>query len=211
MAITSGVLNGIDVSNWQSTSAYNPANYDFIIMKASEGVNYKDPMLDKHYDYISNSKNGKPTSKKLYGFYHYARPETGNTAEAEAKSFLNYVGHHAGNCLFILDWEGNALNQPVSWAKVWLDYVYKQTGVKPLIYLQQSQASSSKYKSIVDGDYGLWVAQYDSRSATSTVRTQPGATIWPVWAMWQYAENPIDKNYFNGSVVLFKKYCENSR
>lgn len=211
MAINTGVLNGIDVSNWQNTSDYNPKDWDFIIIKASEGVNWKDPMLDRHYDNINGSCNGQPNSNILYGFYHYARPETGNSAVDEAKSFLNFVGHHAGNALFALDWEYEALKYDPKWAKQWLDYVYSQTGVKPLLYIQQSEANTFKYNEIVNADYGLWVAQYDKKNASSTVRTQPGHTIWPVWAMWQYAESPFDKNYFNGTKEQFRKYCEKQK
>lgn len=189
------MLKGIDISHYQTNVSYN--NYDFVIMKATEGKTYKDPMLDKHYDGVNGSSNGKPNKEKLYGFYHYARPEN-NSYKDEAENFLKYVKHHAGNCIYALDWEGTALNYPVSWALSWLDYVYQKTGVKSLLYTQQSQAKLAKYDPIIKADYGLWVARYNK---------EVGDIRWPVWAMWQYTDKPIDHNYFNGTKEQFRKYC----
>lgn len=200
------MLLGVDISNnnkWQNVYL----DYDFVIFKASEGVNWKDPKLDEYYDNFHGSSDGKPDSK-LYGFYHYARPETGNSAIDEADSFVNYVGHHAGHALFILDWEGDALHCSVDWAKQWLDRVYEKTGVKPLIYLQQSQAKLTKYKSIRDADYGLWVAQYGINDGENHGYD---SVIWDVVAMHQFTSKPFDKSVFNGDETAFRKYCGNSK
>mgnify|MGYP002096341206 FL=1 len=104
------MLSGIDISNHQAPMDYG--DVDFVIMKASEGKSYKDARLDQHYNNVGN---------KLYGFYHYARPDTGNTPEEEADWFLSLVEHHAGKCIFALDWEGKSLNNYRSdWALSWL-------------------------------------------------------------------------------------------
>lgn len=189
------MLKGIDVSHWNKDINYDEPS--FIIIKASEGVKYKDPMLDEHYNKFSKRVDGKPVNK-LYGFYHYARPETGNTPEQEADSFLGYIGHHVGNCLLALDWEQKALTQPIEWAEQFLDYVYMNTGVKPLIYC--SASVTPKLKNIYKKDYGLWVAHYGVNS--------PKISTYPFWAMWQYTSTPLDYNYFNGNEKTFRKYCE---
>ena len=186
------MLKGIDISKWNKNVDYKSP--DFIIIKASEGVNYKDPLLDFHYNNLNSIKK----EDKLYGFYHYARPELGNSGEDEAKSFLSYVGHHAGKCLYVLDWEGNALKYPIEWAIEFLDYVYAHTGVKPLIYCSASVTKT--LQKVYEKDYGLWVAHY----GVST----PSIRVYPFWAMWQYTSSPIDCNYFNGNRNTFKKYCE---
>ena len=188
------MLRGIDVSHWNRNVDYNQ---DFIIIKASEGVGYKDPMLDTHYNNFVGNTSGKPDPNKLYGFYHYARPETGNEPEAEADSFLNYVGHHAGNCLYCLDWEGKALNYNINWALRWLRRVFEKTGVRPLIYC--SASVTTKLKPILEEDYGLWVAHYGV--------TKPKVSVYPFYAIWQYTSSPIDKDLFNGTAETFKKYC----
>lgn len=194
------MLQGIDISMHSGNSV--SLDYNFVIMKASEGVGYKDPLLDSHYDRLSGRKDGQPCDK-LYGFYHYARPDlSGNSAEAEADWFVSLVGHHKGHCIYCLDWEGKSLNYDVAYAKAWLDRVYAKTGVKPLIYLQGSEAVKSKYKIISDADYGLWVAHWGVND--------PSFANWKIWALWQYQGSPLDKNYFNGTSEQFKKYCTSS-
>lgn len=203
------MLKGVDISRYQTPDKKYVRNYDFCIMKASEGKSLKDVNLDKHYDNVRGKSDGKPDGEKLYGFYHYARPDIGNTYQQEADFFLSLVGHHAGNCLFVLDWEGKSLGYE-TWAKNWLDYVYKITGVKPLIYIQQSQAKLSKYDKIKNGDYGLWIARYNEeciKKKTPYLKDSDKAR-WGTWALWQFTESPVDTNYFNGTKTQFKKYCE---
>lgn len=196
------MLLGIDISNHNAVNQPAYKAYDFVIMKASEGRTYKDPLLDQHYDYIHGSSDGKPDKNLLYGFYHYARPENNANPKDEADNFLNLVSHHAGNCLYALDWEGIALTKSIIWARQWLDYVYKQTGVKPLFYCQSSYTKN--IQAILNGDYGLWVAHYGVQ--------KPTVHTYPFYAMWQFSSsNGLDKNYFNGTIEMFKKYCARSK
>ena len=189
------MLRGIDVSRYQRNMK-SFAGYDFVIMKATEGVTLTDICLNQHYNNLTGTVNGKPDKKKLYGFYHYAHPEN-NTPEKEAEHFLSKVGHHKGNCLFVLDWEQKALKYDIQWAIKWLDYVFKKTGVRPLIYCQASYTKN--LKKVLDKNYGLWVAHYGV--------TKPAVKVYPSWVMWQYTSTPIDKNYFNGTEEQFRKYC----
>ena len=189
------MLRGIDVSRYQKNMK-SFKGYDFVIIKATEGVTLKDVCLDQHYDTLHGSKDGKPDKNKLYGFYHYAHPEN-NTPEKEAEFFLSQVGHHKGHCLFALDWEGKALKCDIKWAITWLDYVFKKTGVRPLIYCQASYTKN--LAKVLKKNYGLWVAHYGV--------TKPNVKVYPSYAIWQYTSTPIDKNYFNGDEEQFRKYC----
>lgn len=193
------MLEGIDVSSWQSPGAINYKSYDFVIIKASEGVNFKDPGLDGHLTGLFGTSNAAPHPELCYGFYHYARPDLGNEPEEEAKSFLSYIGSQIGYCLMALDWEGDSLNYSTDWAKRWLDYVYKQTGVKPLLYIQAGQAKLDKYYSIAAADYGLWVAHWEV--------DKPTYRNWQNWAIWQYRGSPLDMDKFNGDKAAWWKYC----
>ena len=105
-----------------------------------------------------------------------------------------------------MDWEEKALNYPIIWAKGWLDYIYKQTGVKPLIYC--SAWYTNKLAPIRDADYGLWVAHY-------TGMPKPNIGVYPFWAFWQYASPEhnstgqpcvCDYDYFNGSEAALRAY-----
>lgn len=191
------MLRGVDISSWQGAVDYNA--YDFVIIKASEGVNCKDPALDRHLSGLFGTSDPTPQKNKCYGFYHYARPDLGNTPEQEARSFLSYIGTQVGNCIMALDWEGDSLKYSPEWAKGWLDYVYKQTGVKPMLYIQASQAKLAKYAPIAAADYGLWVAHWGVSS--------PTFSNWQNWAIWQWTSTPLDQNYFNGSKSAWWKYC----
>lgn len=191
------MLYGVDISSYQDNFTYS--GYDFYIMKASEGNGYKDSLLDTHYNNLHKSNDGKPDDTLLYGFYHYARPDLGNTPEEEADYFLKLVGYHAGHCIYALDWEAKALNYPAEWALAWLNRVYEKTGSRPLFYTSASHIANGKYNIIRDNNYGLWIAHYDT--------DKPALTQWPFWAMWQYTSNPFDKNYFNGNAAAWRKYC----
>lgn len=182
------MMNGVDISNHQLTV---PEGYDFYILKASEGNGFKDGRLDSHYNTLVSR------GVKNYGFYHYARPDLGNTPQAEADWFLYLVGHHAGNCIYALDLEGEALRYAdyANWAKQWLDYVYAKTGVKPLLYIQGSIASKM-YGVIGGNDYGIWAA-----SSANWYH------MFPFIVIQQSVYNNLDHDTFYGTQETWDKYC----
>lgn len=185
------MLKGCDISKWNPTT---PAGYDFYIIKASEGNGYKDGLLDQHY-------NNVKAMGKLYGFYHYARPDLGNTPEAEADWFLSLVGQHAGNAIFALDYEGDSLSYGQEWALRWLQRVYEKTGVRPVFYC--SSSALPMFEKIGKENFGLWVANWNVES--------PKIEPWSVFAFWQYTNRPIDQDYFNGTIEQYKKYCKSDK
>lgn len=188
------MLKGIDVSHHQSTGI-NLDGWDFVICKATEGCGYTDETCDKHY------QRAKAQGKKL-GVYHFARPDL-NTAEAEAKWFLSQVKGYIGEAILALDWEARALNYPVSWAKEWLDYVYKETGVRPLLYISRCPVNEKDWSSVANADYGLWVADYTGN--------KPNVKWWSFYAMWQYTSGGnLDKNIFYGTRETWDKYANPS-
>lgn len=181
-------LYGVDISNYQKHVNYSL--YSFYMIKASEGRAFRDPYLGIHY-------NGVHSEGKLFGFYHYAHPEN-NAMIDEAKHFIDFVGRHAGNAIYALDWEGKALKYGADRALQWLDFVYSQTGVRPLFYC--SDAYTARYAKIARRNYGLWVAKYSSRG--------PSHLGWPYCAMWQFASHPIDRDVFFGDPFAWKQYAK---
>lgn len=187
------MLNGIDVSNWQKTT---PRGYSFYIIKASEGVGYQDPLLAMH---LQDAKN----FNALFGFYHYARPDLGNTAEAEADYFIKVVqrvgGLYAG--ILALDFEGKALGvkNAQSWALAFLARVYEKTGVRPLLYVQGSGAAIAQaaYKQ----NFGIWAA------SSPTYYTRKGISL----AMQQNVSDNLDHDVFYGDGAAWKAYAADSR
>ena len=185
------MLKGCDLSKWNPVT---PSGYDFYLIKASEGNGYKDSALDTHF-------NAVKSAGKLYGFYHYARPDLGNTPEAEADWFLSLVGQHAGNAIFALDYEGDSLSYGQEWALRWLQRVYEKTGVRPVFYC--SSSALPMFEKIAKENFGLWVANWNVES--------PKIEPWSVFAFWQYTNRPIDQDYFNGTIEQYKKYCKSDK
>lgn len=144
-------MNGIDISAWQGDENIDLSKvpFDFCIVKATEGTSYKNRYFAAHCDAVLKKK-------KLLGAYHYAN---GGDVQKEADYFLTYVKKYIGKAILVLDWE--AKNNPLfgvkdlEWCLKWCNYVYRKTGIKPLIYIQKSAMSAVK-----KAGYGLWVAQY---------------------------------------------------
>ena len=150
-------MNGIDISAWQGDENIdlNKVPFDFCIVKATEGTSYKNRYFASHCDKVLNKK-------KLLGAYHYAN---GGDVQKEADYFLAYVKKYIGKAILVLDWE--AKNNPqfgkndLEWCLKWCSYVYRKTGIKPLIYIQKSAMNAVK-----KAGYGLWVAQYPDYEQT---------------------------------------------
>lgn len=150
-------MNGIDISAWQGDKNIDLAKvpYDFCIVKATEGTDYKNRYFTAHCDKVLNRK-------KLLGVYHYAN---GGDPQKEADYFLAYCKKYIGKAVLVLDWE--AQNNPLfgkndlEWCLKWCSYVQKKTGIKPLIYIQKSAMEAVK-----KAGYNLWVAQYPDYEQT---------------------------------------------
>lgn len=185
------MIKGIDISHWNKKDTIDKycTDHDFIIMKATEGKNFKDDALEEHY---RKSK----WYGLLRGYYHFARPDLGNSAEAEARNYLETIPEK--QALHALDVEGMAvmMDDIDSWSERWMKYVEAHTGIKPVLYTSQSQVY--KFNRVCSNNNGLWVARYNLFVGS----IKP----WKHWAIWQYTSNPIDKNKFNGNINQFMRY-----
>ena len=190
------MLRGIDISMWQPVGTGDQAA-DFVIVKATEGNGYTDPSCDAHYQRAKGQG-------KLLGVYHFARPDLGNTPEAEADWFVSQVQGYIGEAILVLDWEVQQWR--TDWAKAWLDRVYAKTGVRPLIYMSASPCNSYDWSAVASADYGLWIAGYP---AQYNVPNPPepaegempfGTGAWNgLWAIWQYSSSAgtLDRDVAN--------------
>lgn len=144
-------MNGIDISAWQGDAGIDLSKiaYDFCIVKATEGIDYKNRYFAAHCDKVLSRK-------KLLGAYHYAN---GGDVQKEADYFLAYIKKYLGKAILVLDWEAKNNHlfgvKDLEWCLQWCSYVQKKTGIKPLIYIQKSAMDAVKRCG-----YGLWVAQY---------------------------------------------------
>ena len=198
------MLKGCDISHWQSNfDAFN--SVDFAIIKATEGVGYKDPAFDTLYQRAKNSG-------KLLGVYHFARPDLNNSAVAEADWFVKVIRPYVREAILVLDWESGYLGN-VAWAKAFLDRVKEQTGIKALLYASRSPINSFDWSSVANADYGLWVADYGANTGSECNR--PVVKWWPFYILWQYTSNGrvagyngnVDLNNFYGDAETWRKYA----
>lgn len=201
------ILLGNDVSKWQGTIDWDTykKNSNFVILKATEGNGFTDPT------FLHNQAEARRVGIQL-GYYHFARPDLGNSPEVEAEYFLKTINVKDGE-LLCLDYEpASNPGDAVVWCKKWLDYVAgKLNGYKCLIYLNQSQTQGFNWQSVVDAGYGLWIAAYTYDPNNNNFQIGK----WPFAAMQQWSNKQqvpgipaaADANVFFGDLTVFKKYC----
>lgn len=195
-----GWIEGFDVSHWNGKGcvgnivATADVKMEFCIIKATEGISYTDPNV------IENAIAADDKYGLVVGLYHYARPDSGNTPEAEAAHFCKVVRDVTAECahlpFLVLDWEGKALSYPISWIEGFVNEVVRIVGCKPMIYCSASVVP--KLKGLEKLDCGIWIA-----NRTGKV---PNPTPWDVVTMWQYSSVPYDKDRFNGTVDQLLQY-----
>lgn len=197
------MLNGIDIShhNYNMRDLNDLNSLDFVIMKATEGVRFRDNKMPIYMNILRDNM--------LCGFYHFARPDLGNDPEDEALHFLSYVKKYITNrSMLMLDVEADALKVKNldSWCSVWVQVVDVETGILPLIYT--SAGETKRFPATAALGCGLWVAKWGTKP------TKKQIAPWPFWAIWQYINQGIfsgvrcDLDVFNGERDQYMKYCK---
>jgi lysozyme len=188
-------LTGPDISNWQGNAidwdAIVAQGASFAFCKASEGVNYADPTLPRNW--VETKRVGL-----LRGAYHFARPDQGTSAEAEADFFLRQIQHSLDpSDMVVLDIEvGNG--DLSAWCLTWLRHVEAALGFKPIVYTGGWFAPGR----LVDpalGAYKLWNSAY-------VLVSPPAYAPWSgMVALWQFSQSywwngagRCDASYFFG-------------
>ena len=210
---------GFDNASYQgcyNAQTAKDSGANFSITKITEGTGYVNPAANCQL--AANKAAGL-----RIGAYGYARPEYGNSPEAEADYFnaqSNAKGLvHAGVIPF-LDWEPPASHKgDTQWAKRWLDRVASYWGAKPIIYMSASTISAGDWRAVAGADYGLWVAGYPRGYKGERLR-DPGAppysvSPWPFAAAWQYSSSghvpgvgtAVDVNWWYGDAGTWSKYA----
>ena len=195
-------MNGIDISKWQKGINLAAVLCDFVIVKATQGVNYISPEF-------ANQISQAQSLGKLIGVYHYAG---GGGAIAEAEHFLNAVKDYIGKAILVLDWEGeqNPNFANPGYAKAWLEYVKQKTDVIPFIYMSKSVCRQYQW----DASYPLWCAQYKNQQPTS-YQSNPwtdtkGFGAWSECAILQYSSKGRLDGY-NHNLDLDKAYINSAQ
>jgi GH25 family lysozyme M1 (1,4-beta-N-acetylmuramidase) len=117
-------MKGIDISHYQGVINWSilPLEYEFVIIKCTQGLKYLDPKF-------STNKNLARKSGRLCGYYHFADQ---NDPIKEADWFLKNVGDIQQGELVVLDSE---TGQTPDWCLKFLNQVYLKAGFRPLLYI----------------------------------------------------------------------------
>lgn len=190
------MLKGIDISHHQKNIDWGKvidSGIEFVIIKATEGVDYVDDMFLDHYN------NAKKAGLKI-GVYHYVTPSTIEDAKAEAADFLKAIKGLKFDIPPVLDFEEDRKVDKITLTKIaltWLWVVEEALKIKPLFYSYpnfiQTKIIAADLK-----DYPLWIAHYDVK--------EPKIAPWDKWKFWQYTSSGtipgingrVDMNYYDG-------------
>ena len=196
-------LNGIDVSSWQPGNICTLVNYDFAIIKATEGTAFVSSTCNQQCNDVI--KRGK-----LLGLYHFARQYP---AATEAAFFVKNIKGYIGKAMLILDYEDDALKNGREWVRAFIREVKRLTGVPCGVYASGSPAVAQRIPELCkDENVLFWCANYPLGYQTMGYRTdlKPYTTC----GIFQYTSNgrlagygsDLDLNVFFGDAAAFKKY-----
>ncbi len=191
---------GIDISHWQKEvnwdavriAKINGNPIEFVFIKASEGVWYKDPKYEEY-------KAGCIQVGLRHGAYHFWHSNQDPIKQAE--NFYRSAG--SGIKAYVCDVETNDGGEFKDNLRTFLQKIEDLSGQRPLVY-------TGPYFWIVNGIhdeqfcsyYKLWIAHY-TQLANPLV---PAG--WTNWLFWQYSDkgvisgipgNTVDLNRFAGT------------
>lgn len=196
------VLKGIDISNNQKGFSLDTIKPDFVIVKATEGLNFVDKCCDS---FVQDAiKLGIP-----WGFYHFARSKD---AVKEATYFYEQTKNYVGKGIPVLDFEVANSN---SWLETWCKTYHRLSGVYPWVYMNSDYINNRGYGTDwVKSHCGLWLAAYPKActgypSDTNCPYKHSGWTL----AAWQFTGSlsmegmEIDGDFFYGDTSAWELYA----
>lgn len=202
------MLKGLDLSAWQRNTYEGQINAyasDFVIVRAAFSKSV-DQYCDRIYQYA------KSKGKKL-GFYFFPLTSDGDAKSCAAWAYKQVLGY-IGEAIPMLDWEayngqyGSTNPGNTQWALDWLKEFERLSGVKPMIYMNQSCERSYDWSRVVANDNGLWLANYGVNDGKDNGYQKP--KYWPSVAMHQYTSlldgRSLDGDVFNGDREAWDKY-----
>lgn len=177
----------VDVFSGSADSIIQDSHAQGVIVKATQGTGYVNPLCNHQWDLAG-------LLGKLRGLYHYAG---GGDPVAEAQYFLNAIRNYVGQGILAVDWESNQNSAwgNTNWVRGFVDEVHRQTGVWPIIYVQESALNQVANCA---NDCGLWVAKYASMNWGSWTlpNMTPSSGAFSAITGWQYTGGDMDRSIF---------------
>jgi lysozyme len=174
-ALGPGTHLGLDVSHhsgeidWQAVA---DQGYDFVFIKASEGVDDPDPEFHEHWRRAAEVGLAR-------GAYHFYVTE--DDPEAQADLFFSTVDLRPGDLVPVVDIEvlgkGTQQVELPEELRRFLDILETRTGVTPILYTPPHFWDTHIHESF--SRYPLWVAEYG-------VEAPELPEGWAGWVIWQF-------------------------
>jgi lysozyme len=203
LMVAQATLLGVDVSHHQKViewdSVASNASVDFAFVKATEGQDFVDSLFCYNWEDLKRLGIRR-------GAYHFFRAY--GCGEDQARHFLSQVEMLPGDLVPVLDIEltdGIAPEVMVQEARIWLETIESQLGVKAIIYSNQHF-----YENYLAGhfeDYPLWIARYSTE--------KPLLNSGKNWDLWQFSNagcidgicKKVDLNIFPGTPAMLDRLC----
>ncbi len=200
------MLSGADISSYQGNIDWNTFknNINFCIIKSGEG----NSLIDS---WFGNNRQQARDTNILRGFYHFARPDLGNSPQAEARFFIDLMNGQPlqeGESVY-LDYEVQYGGDNVNWVLSWMKLVEQVLQVKPIFYSYQSMLTKYDWTPVVNNGNGLWVATASGDPNNTNFKTGS----WKFAMMNQWGSQVIpgiqgqtDSDIFFGDANAFRAY-----
>ena len=200
---------GIDVSKFNGHIDYNAVrddDYQFVVIKATEGKTYKDPSFDRNY------REAKEAGLKV-GAYHFFRKN--RTGEEQAANMLAVVRDKKLDLPLVIDLEdpmpwssGASVDSKTAQRRVMeMAKCLTDNGYKVMIYTNVN--GYEKYYQDMMEEYGLWLCSFthpDKMSGKSH-RIQQVSHEGSVNGV----DGDVDIDVFIGSKWEWKKFLRESK
>lgn len=199
---TGPTIEGIDVSHWQGTIAWDAVaadGIDFAFIRVSHGTS----TLDREFARNWPEAERVGVIRGVYQFFSAANDPT-----AQADLLVDSIGGALapGDLPPVLDVEGMSLDglpaaTVIANMRTWIARIRERLGVTPIIYTAkyfwQDQLGNPDFT-----EHPLWAAHYG-------VTCPDAPTPWTGWEFWQYTSTGsvagitgnCDRNIFNGTLT----------
>ena len=203
---------GIDISKYQGKLIEDAESLDtlhFLICKATEGRTTVDPDFETNWNFIRDKG-------LIRGAYHFFHSE--DEPDEQASLFLQTVQlFHSNDIAPIVDVEAKSLKGKVSAQQldsqllVFLDYVEKKTGRRPVIYSNYAFANLYLTNDSL-ANYPLWLAEYSGKKRPSvpTAWKDKGYVLWQRSSTYDIDSQQTDFDIFNGNGQAFIQFIRNN-
>ena len=197
-------IAGIDVSTHNGNIDFDKGrddNYQFVFIKASEGMTYKDDAFERNY-------RGASEAGLKVGAYHFFRKN--RTGQQQAENFLAAIGNKHFDLPLVIDLEddwgnGATVSRQTAIERV-MDMIEILNGKGYQVMIYTNLDGYNKYYKDLLGDHDLWLCSFTSPDLLPTLphciqQFSHEGTVNGV-------NGNVDLNVFRGSSSEWNRYVD---